>query len=285
MRPLLTWFRVVGISGLFIGGVALVQDPHLFWWAVGLCYGGLSILLIDLYFERMRRTLKSTAASFLLILGTGFSFGVVFVSTPVSITPFFISAERMPGDDVAGIKWQSYFSKLDIFISNDSERSYDDVYIRVIPDLYISQAAVSEHNCGGDVSVELVSAYVADYQDSRFQLIATSGGCRVRISHFLPHAHVNVVLAVVTPLRVTSIKGNRLEDSCVDMPIDDDEGESYHAIWGYPTAPIFGPRPVDYPCVRANGYFTAAQRINKVRQRACSKQPIQAIHHDDFRRL
>jgi hypothetical protein len=209
-------------------------------------------------------------------LGIFYTFWTTVFVPKLSFGTVFSSDERPSDDEIAGIKWQNAYSELDITIVNLSDRNYDDLNLRLKPNLFIAKIGCREVSGNAQVSFEPVSGQrvtppSADLPLADFQLLATDGGYLMHCSRLPRKGHVTIVAAVVA-VDLAQNRSARFEDFAMDFLVDKDTeiDGPYHMIWGYSTANICSERPTKNPCVAIDGTFTAAEGIHTISEYICT---------------
>lgn len=83
-RPFLKWLRGSGIAAVFVGMVGLMQT--LFWPSVFFVYVGMTLIVVDLYCEKLHPGFKLSGFVVMLILAIAFTLKIVLRDDPLSIT-------------------------------------------------------------------------------------------------------------------------------------------------------------------------------------------------------
>lgn len=189
----------------------------------------------------------------------------------------FWSVEHLPNDEIAGIKWQSAYSELDINIINRSDRDCVDLDICLKPDLLVAKIGCREHSGNAEVSFEpAIALRVNDPRvgDARgMQLLATDVGYQMRCSRLPPKGHLIIVLALVTADLNKNRNPRGFEDFAMGMNVKTPSGEGGYMVWGYPSADIYLARPTNAPCIAVDGVFTANQGTERISKRICAEPP------------
>jgi hypothetical protein len=279
-RAILNWCRNLGIASTLLGGIELMHDPQFFWYSVtGVCLG-VTLIALDIFFEVRRIFWKIAVAVIFIALMTGFSFGVVFVKAPLEIVAFVTDAEYPPGKTVAGIGWRPEFTELQVWITNRSERNYDDVSILLRPSSPI--AVIGQITNVPNVSFEDSNNFGLRLTDINprtgtktvipLVLLATDAGYRMRCPHLPAGTPIQIVIALAdnkwNPSRESSARP--IEDRARDKDfIFRIRGfDDYSTYWyGHPEGDVYAPRPTSTDWVKVQGEYTAAQRTRSVSEK------------------
>jgi hypothetical protein len=141
--PMLKWLRSIGFLSLVFGGGSVLFAG---WFLSGVIfiYVGFAVLAIDLWFEpdvSLRWRLIGIAIA--VAVAISFSLEIVFVKTPLEVGAVMTDAEYPVGTTpLAGITWRPQFTELQVWMTNPTDESYDDVNVIVRPSTPI--AAIAE---------------------------------------------------------------------------------------------------------------------------------------------
>lgn len=200
----LSYVRTSGIVSLMLGGASMMQGPDFFVWTVWLVYTGLALLALDALLEEWPHVwVKYIFVGVVLTVTCLFSWGWVFIDTPLHVTGMVNSAEYPEGTVIAGIDWSPKYTELILNIHNGTKRNYEDLKILIKPNYPI--AAIAQLSTYSGVSfvdrfgmdMRMVEIE-GDRQTAHPQvLIATDAGYIVRCDKLPGMASLKIVLAIV----------------------------------------------------------------------------------------
>jgi hypothetical protein len=290
----LTWIKGIGGSSIAIGLIGLMQDPRLFWWAVGFFYVGLAVLGVDLYYEKMPPIKKGIFWSAGFTLAAVIGIKVVFVSAPLRVEMLFFHDEQPNIRDLGGIDWRPPYSELRISIWNTSKVDYDDLNILIRPELPVADAAIVGNNyLGASIESEKPVIFVFNISgpaqpkiDKQLVLLASETGFRLRCARLLKEGgHIDIVMAILgdrdellSKAASGFLKGAADKDFCEAWTI---VSSNQLVIYGYKGADIYGPRPTNMKSVDFQGTYVAAQRIRTESLQQEITEPSEAISKPD----
>jgi hypothetical protein len=204
--PLLIVRAFVG-PALVIAGLQLI--PISFGLGVFVGYVGFAVALAESIWEptilfwdyRLQVGLVGTV----FILCGIFTISFARAYAPIGFSSLLFSRTSYePGVGPGGIAWRSFYTELDLLVTNRSEdKNYDNVDIVVRPDLPV--AAIAQLSNLADVSFEDefgVRNEITMENDSHAPLgnmlfLATDAGYKVHCGHIPPNNSLKIVMAVV----------------------------------------------------------------------------------------
>jgi hypothetical protein len=280
--PLIKWTRTAGVGAELFGWGGLVWAGW-FWPGVALIYAGFLLLIIDVWLApelRGYRRWKVGIVVILVALCGAFSWGIVFVKAPLGIAAWVTDAEYPPDSrKIAGIVWRPEFTELQVWISNSSDRNYEDVDLVIRPTSAI--AAIAQLTAVPNVSFEDKNGFGVRLMDVNptagtkseipLVLLATDTGYRMRCQHLSAGTSIKIVAAL------SDIKWNppaqrshlpieeqaREKDYIVRFKFDD-----FSTYWlGHPDGDVYAPRPTSSEWVKVEGNYDAAQRRRSISQK------------------
>jgi hypothetical protein len=203
LPPILLWSRSIGLFSVLAGGLGLTQ-PQFFWFAVALVYGGLLLLIADVYFEpNLPRSFKGVVGAIGVVGLLAFSWLVVFVRAPLALSSLSSDINYAQGSGPGGIAWRSVFTELVLTVNNPTGRGYDDVDLLVRPDFPV--AAIAQLSNLSEVSFEdyygVTNRITVEDLSARVGVpmvfLATDAGYKVHCGHIPPRSSLQIVMAVV----------------------------------------------------------------------------------------
>src|SRR5205823_1319749 len=69
----------------------------------------------------------------IILLGAAFSLGIVFVKAPLEISTLVTDADYPRGTKIANIEWRPEFTELEVWVTNSSDKNYDDLSLLIRP--------------------------------------------------------------------------------------------------------------------------------------------------------
>jgi hypothetical protein len=280
-HPLFKWFRNAGFASELLGWGGLLLGG---WFLTGvtLIYLGFLVLGIDLWLEPTLRSKLVWRAFglFLVALFAGaFTLGMVFVKAPLEVSAFMTDADYPTGTKIANIEWRREFTEVDVWITNPSEKTYDDLLILIRPTVPI--AAISQLTNVPSVSFEDKNGLTLHLMDVNLdsgiktgiplELLATDAGYRVRCARLPGGTTLKIVLALA------EIKWNpgrphpnipieeQLRDPNYILRTKYDDFSSY---WqGHRDGDVYASRPTSMDWLKAEGTYTAALRTRSTSQK------------------
>src|SRR5437879_3903408 len=280
LPPILLWCRAIGLFSVLAGGFGLTQ-PQFFWFAVGLVYGGLLLLIADVYFEpNLPRAFKAVVGAIVIAAVFAFSLLVVFVPAPLALSSLSSDINYAEGSGPGGIAWRAVFIELVLTVNNPTGRGYDDVDLLVRPDYPV--AAIAQLSNLSDVSFEdyygVTDRITIEDLSTRvghpMVFLATDAGYKVHCGHIPPHTSLQIVMAVVDtkksepqdPNKPVILPGNvSLDDFFMEQTFDT-KGDKATYWFGSPknlSAYAPGAKPKK---IAVSGSYTAASRNRGVSQ-------------------
>jgi hypothetical protein len=277
----LGWIKAAGISSALFGGVVLTQNPEFFPFSVGLVAVGIFLIALDLnfekFFQKMRIVFRIAGNVVFVAVFAAFLLLVVFVRSPLDSKAFPNTAEYPPGTTLAGIPWRPEYTELQVWFTNSSEHSYDDLNILIRPMSPV--AAIGQESTVPDVTfsdAEPLKSYVVDQNDKEntstmipMKLLATDGGYRLHCGHLPAKTTIQVVLALA------EIKWVDPPDSLMKLPVEIRmrdpsrvlrwKSDNFVTHWeGNPDGGVYLHRPTGSGWVKIEGTFIGAQRVRHI---------------------
>jgi hypothetical protein len=282
VRELLGWIKAIGIGSTVLGGIVLTQTPELFYYCVSAVYIGIVLIGLDLCFEpfikRWKLTSKIITGAFFAGVLTVFSYAVVFVESPLAVSAMMTDAEYPAGTTIAGIAWRPEFTEVQVWLTNTSNRAYEDLNILLRPSSPV--AAIAQLTTIGGVSFEDKNAFTVHMADINLgtqkktaislDLLATDAGYRIRCDHVPAHTVVKVVLALAdmkwpAPLVNPQSMVDKLNDKNYILRTKFDDFSTY---WqGHIGGDVYAPRPTSSEWLQVNGSYIGAQRMRSITQK------------------
>jgi hypothetical protein len=279
-RTLLRYRKGVGGVSLILGVAGLFQGPEYFWVFAALVYFGLAVFTLDVLFEpwpeAYRSLLRWLGAFLMLLLAVAFSFGVVLVKAPLSVTAYATNAEPPTGTKIANIPWRPEFSELEVIIENPTSRNYDDISIVLKPNFPV--AAVGQITDLPGVSFE-------DRFSTNFHFtlkmpgkvamvplvrVATDAGYRVRCMRLPARTNLKIAMAVVDMKWNPTHKENEdfgVLDKDYLLRIQSDGDGGVGTDWfGHQDGLVYAPRVLP-TYLSIDGVYVAAQRKRTIFER------------------
>jgi hypothetical protein len=280
VRSALIWFRSIGICGVLLGGLGVMQ-PQFFWLSIGFVCAGLALLAIDLYFEPGLSNGFKVSGQVLIFVALGiFSAKVVFVSAPINFNSLASKSDYALAANLGGITWRSVFIELDLIVTNPTDGNYDNAELLVRPDYPIAAIAqlsnlsdVSfEDNLGvtNRVTIEDLSAKVG----APMVFLATDAGYKVHCGRIPPNNSLRIVMAVVDikksqasdPNKPFTVPSNVSIDDFFMVQTFDTKGDKSTYWYGSPknlSAYAPGAKPHK---ITVRGFYTASNRKRNINQ-------------------
>jgi hypothetical protein len=205
LHPVAKWLRGVGIAALLLGlGTLMLASPQAFWFAIIFIYGGLLLLLIDVWLEpelknHFRWRIVITAS--LIILASIVTKAFVWIDADLGITAVVVDANRQKGTKIAGIDFRPEFTELQVAIQNSSSRSYEDLDLLLTPSepiAFIAQLTdVPSVSIQEKRSLEIRPLEVKTGIALNVELLATDAGYVLRCPHLASKAIIKLEIALV----------------------------------------------------------------------------------------
>jgi hypothetical protein len=281
LPAILVWCRAIGLFSVFAGGLGLTQ-PQFFWLAVALVYGGLLLLIADVYFEpNLPRAFKAVVVSVVIVGLLAFSRLIVFVPAPLALSSLSTDNYYGDGSGPGGIAWRSVFTELVLTVNNPTGRGYGDVDLWVRPDYPV--AAIAQLSNLSDVSFEdyygvtdrIRIEDLSTREGVPMVFLATDAGYKVHCGDIPPHSSLQIVMAVVDtkksqpqdPKNPVVVPGNAsLDDFIVEQTIRTKGGDK--AVYWFGSAKhrsfyVPGAKPKK---VAVSGSYTATNRNRSASQ-------------------
>lgn len=135
MHPVVEYiFRTIGFAVVMLGVAGLVTGFSFMLTAICI-YVGLSILAVDPWLEPKLRPFHigwRIGISMFFVFGiVAFTWFVVFFNAPITRNIESFNGKYKPGSTIYGIKWDEYMSDLRIDLSNNTDRDYDALDVRL----------------------------------------------------------------------------------------------------------------------------------------------------------
>ena len=201
-HAVLVYLRASGAVGILLG-IGLTVSSILFWWGAGFLYAALVIGLIDLVVERgLTEVTKIVFGSVIVAVGLLFTYGIVAFRAPLKLQ----SNWNPQGAAVNGIDWKSGMSALVVYITNPTDRDYDDLDIS----LWVSEAIVTVKQ-GTDIPCEHVSRDVITAPGGWNHLLEM-GPQRFRCDKLPRDSTIEFVIALVNADQLLNSKNLRPGD-------------------------------------------------------------------------
>ncbi len=279
MHPIFKWFRGTGCAAMFFGWGGLLL-AGLFWPGVVAISIGFVLLAIDLFLEpdlKQRPFWRWSGLAVIAVLALSFARYMVFIDATLGVSAMVTDAEYEKGKVFSGITWRPEFTEMNIDIHNSSGRTYEDIAIKLRPDLPI--AAISHPTgCLGTSVVEDANHYrqrmmdidldTGNKQMIPLDLIATDAGYQVSCAK-LPHgATLNVVVALADikwnpaphpPFGIPLQEAMKQDDYIFRMKMDD-----FSTYWlGHPDADVYTPRQTAHR-LKVEGEYTVLYRKESI---------------------
>jgi hypothetical protein len=199
--------RVLVGPGLIIAGVGII--PSSYGLGVVILYFGFVIALAESVYEpmilrldhRIQIGLIGVTVFFCVLL----SVSLVFVNAPISFSALLLpDTDYSPGVGPGNIAWHSFYTELDLIVTNPSEENYDNIDILVRPDYPV--AAIGQLSDLSDVSFEdefgVRNEITMEDGSTHTRLgnmafIGTDAGYKVHCGHIPPNNSLKIVMAVV----------------------------------------------------------------------------------------
>jgi hypothetical protein len=276
--PLVKWLRGIGAAALVLGiGAGMLPDHFL--GGVVLCYAGFAALALDACFEpQFTRKRKLCTVAVILALAALFSWIYVFVPAPLDLNARATDGEFPAGTVISGISWKPEFTKLEVDISNPTDRSYEDLNLVLRPTTAVAEIAQSTNI--SDVTFEdrlhlnqdllNINPETGMRRAIPLVIVATDAGYRVRCGRLSAHQDLRIVLALVDVKWNPSPKdpnGKLYEQARDPNYILRIKMSDYSTYWlGYKDGDHFSARPVpDWMSIE--GTYLAAHRLRTVSQK------------------
>jgi hypothetical protein len=268
-----------GIIGLAAAcGVAGFSLTAWYWPSVTCIYASFAHSVLDVWLEPGLRA-RSKIVFVLLIGGLvlAFSFGMVFVSAPLTLSAFAVNPKYPPGMVIGGIPWRPEFGNTRVSIQNPTSNDYEDLILVMQPHVPVADVAQVSDISGVRFEnrynieipeVDLTRISTGETQASPIELLATDVGKRVLCANLHAGSTLEIVLAVVSitkdppDLKVLGPQEVLKPDFWMHG-VSRAEGEETIAVnfWhGYKTAPIYDPVPVLPDHVEVSGSYIIRHR-------------------------
>jgi hypothetical protein len=253
-----------------------------YWPGVTLIYAGFLLLCID---ASIAPELKNSPkwkigiVTVLLAFGSAFSWAIVFVKAPLEISAIVTDAQYPPDSKIAGIVWRPEFTELQVWITNPSDRNYDDLTLVVRPTSAI--AAIAQLTDVPNVSFEDKNGFTARLMDINptagtknvvpLVLLATDTGYKMRCQHLSAGTEIKLEIALADikwnpPAQRSSLPiEEQVRDKNYILRFKFDDFSTY---WeGHPDGDVYAPRPTSTEWIKVEGEYNAAQRTRSISQK------------------
>ena len=276
---LLSMMRVVIGPGLIIAGAEEIQSSYGL--GVFILYVGFVVALAESVYEPMilqlDQRIQVGLIGVIFFLCTLFSILFVFSRAPINFSALLLSdTDYSPGIGPGNIAWHSFYTELDLIVTNPSEENYDNVDILVRPDYPV--AAIGQLSNLLDVSFEdlfgvrneiTIQDGTTHMKLGNLTLIATNAGYKVHCAHIPPNSSLKIVMAVVD-LKYSHPNQHKLStitpaDITFEQSFTNAEGR-FTYWFGTPANTdlyLTGARPRK---IAVSGSYTASNRRRKLRQ-------------------
>lgn len=212
----------------------------------------------------------------LFAAGLGLVFRYSPFWTPKAAAPttgvFFSSRDYPAGKEIAGIKWRPEYAELHVdIINHDTKIAYDELSVVLTPEnALVAKVGCLEHSGNSVVSFEPATGA----RSPGMEMVATDIGYRMTCSHLPANGHVTVIFAMVSKVGVPETEHlSGLDDPRFAIGLNIEQDGRKGVVWfgNDPSANIYFPRPTNELCVKVDGTFTAAQRVQEISERVCPK--------------
>lgn len=186
-----------------------------FSWAVGLVYGYLLVLLLEVLYERRfksKRWLRPLGVTVITAVAALFIFGYVYARDPLKIRTRNLTGEKAAGTQIAGITWKPEYSDIRIVFQNNTDNDYRNLdfvlttgHLITAEGSTISTGPVSVYNTitGPDVVTMTMTSEGKKTVIPDNRTVFFSGGVRVTCDKLMKHGGVfEIVLAIAQPPEV-----------------------------------------------------------------------------------
>lgn len=136
--PTLKYVEISGATGVLIAIAVVVLTPF-FWVAVGAFYLAMALFLFCILKEKL---VIGSKTAFLLgtvtLVGLSLKY-VVFFDPAIHLFAQSSLAYFKTGTSVYGIPWQPAYSELRVAIKNDSDRDYENLDVKILPNAMVDK--------------------------------------------------------------------------------------------------------------------------------------------------
>lgn len=273
-HPTVKWLRTAGIGAELFGWGGLMLAGW-FWTGAGFIYAGFIVLAVDAWLEPdLRGYIKSKALITLIVFGfaVAFSWGIVFVGAPLDLSAFMLNAEYPAGTAIAGIDWKPQFTEVQLWVSNPTDRGYEDINLVIRPSVAIAKIAQATNV--PNVSFEDKNAQTLRMMDIDLGtgkstaiplvLLATDAGYRMRCPYLAPKTEIRIEIALAdikwnpSPELSQLPKPQQMLDPNYVLR---DKFDDFSTYWfGHPYGDVYAPRPTSSDWMKIEGEYVAVER-------------------------
>lgn len=205
----LIYLRAFGVVGV-LSGVGAMTFPAFFWVGVGVLHLAGCLWIVDLVSERgLSKATKLAIGLVVCALLGSFDKWVVFYPPQIEVVAHAEDGNYKDGQDIDGITWKPGYSELRVAITNHSNRDYENVDMRILPDTWVAKAIQTSHIFGvdfpgDDVEVMSVVAHGIDPATGKpFDQPLTRGprnsGVRVHCPRLPKKTSLMILVATMSP--------------------------------------------------------------------------------------
>ena len=208
-RSIATYLRSLGLIGILLGGAGMVLTGF-FWCAAIFIYLGLGVALFDIWIAEDLPKWASGLFSVLVIALLGlFTAGIVMYPPSLEIVVHAADGDYSTGQNIDGIDWKPGYSELRVALTNHSDRDYDNLDMRLRPDVWVARVVQTSHLEGvsfpdEETSVMSVVGHGIDPKtgkpvDQPFTMGPRNTGVRVRCDKVPRHSSLQLLIATMHP--------------------------------------------------------------------------------------
>jgi hypothetical protein len=199
---MLAYSRGIGLISLLLAVAAMLALPDYFVWFVVLIYAVIVIWALDLFFEVPTGRLARGGVIIATLAALGwFTFAFVLAKIPVVLMASSRDVTYAPGTKLGGIYWIPEYSEMRTVIGNETDNDYSDIDLAILPDEPIAE--IDQISNVPNVSVSPLTPFLENPQLQTtsgvglpMNLIASTGGYRLRCDELPSHASIELVVAI-----------------------------------------------------------------------------------------
>jgi hypothetical protein len=130
-RGLHLFLKVFGTADLLLGAASMLLTDF-FTLAEVLIYMGLAAWIFECWVSQdVPLVAKGMATAFIAALGGAFTWGIVIYPADPDVKSYWAKSDYSAGSDINGIQWDQGLSELRIFITNPTNRDFNDFDVSI----------------------------------------------------------------------------------------------------------------------------------------------------------